>query len=407
MFEELTRFDNPSGFAVAANSATARLNSRKGCLTAVGALNRVGLKQDGVAIVDNGTVSIGDRTLASLNEELHARGAGDLTLLPTAAFRRAFGAAYPALSNTNLKLVNPAPVPGLMGDKAMQYWELYETSVPVPPWQPLDTYVTSGQPRFDALEAAFISDAPLVLKARSSTHGAGVWFYPEGITSVIDDWRAGTAPEPLLRAPRELLLQYAVPHEYDRRVIVAGDTPVSGEDRYGSPDTDRSNLNLVETESDTLPGMATELLARGAVEPLEMTELDPAVHRAVGDLHDALAALAGRSPDALHTWIGWDFLAVDPRDERLRAVPTDVRAGLLRERYRTRDGRYLVFGEGNLSPGSKERYVNAIAHGREGLRWDSAANLLAYGRAVSTGEPFEPGVPDSLDRETLAARYGI
>jgi hypothetical protein len=407
LLEDLSRFDAPTGFAVAANSATAALNNRKECLAALDSLNRIGLKQDGVAVADDGTVSVGGTALAALNAQLHARGAGDLTLLPTAAFRRAFGRAYPALSNTDLKLINPAPVPGLLGDKAMQYWELYETPLAVPPWQPLDAYVESGQPAFDALEAAFVDDAPLVLKARSSTHGDGVWFYPDGITSVVDDWRAGTAPEPLLQAPRELLLQYAVPHDCDRRVIVAGDTPVSGEDRHGSPHTDRSNLNLVDTASGTLLGTAAELLAQGAVEPLAMASLDPAVDRAVEDLHETLAALAGRSPESLHTWVGWDFLVVDPDDERLQAVPADVRAGLLRERYRTRDGRYLVFGEGNLSPGSKERYVNAIAHGRTGLRWDSAANLLAYGTAISSGEQFEPGVPDSLDRDALATRYGI
>jgi len=407
LLDYLSRFDAPTGFAIAANSATATLNNRKECLTALGVLNRVGLKQDGIAVSESGTVSIGGTDLAELNAQLRAQGAGELTLLPTATFRRAFGRAYLSLSATDLKLVNPAPIPGLLGDKAMQYWELYETPVAVPPWQPLDAYVEAGRPMFDPLRAAFIDGAPLVLKARNSTHGDGVWFYPDGIAGVVEDWQTGTAPEPFLEAPREFLLQYAVPHEYDRRVIVAGETPVSGEDRYGSPHTDRSNLNLVDTESGTLLGAAAELLDQGAVAPLDMADLDPAVHRAVGDLHEALAALAGHSPADLHTWIGWDFLVVDPGDERLQAVPEDVRTGLLRERYRTRDGRYLVFGEGNLSPGSKERYVNAIAHGREGLRWDSAANLLAYGTAISAGEPFEPGLPDALDRDRLAARYGL
>lgn len=214
------------------------------------------------------------------------------------------------------------------------------------PWQPIDACVESVHPAFDAQETAFIPDAPLVLKARSSTHSEGVWFYPDRIGSFVADWQSETAPEPFL-------LRYAVPDECDRRVIVAGDTPVSGEDRHGSPHTDRSNLNQVETESGTLLGTVAELLNRGAVEPFEMTDLNPAVGRAIEDLHEALAALTGCSPAALQIWIGWDFLVVDPTDERLRAPPEDVRTGLLRERYRTRDGSYLASGEGNLSPGSK------------------------------------------------------
>jgi len=403
----LSRFDAPTGFAVAANSATATLNDRKECLAALGMLNRIGLKQDSITVTGGDTVAIGGVGLAELNERLRERGAGELTLLPTAAFRRAIGRTYATLSETDLRLINPSPVPRVLGDKALQYWELYETPLAVPPWQPVDAYVESGRPALDALGAAFLDGAPLVLKARSSTHGNGIWFYPDGIAGVVADWRAQTAPEPFLQAPREFLLQYAVPHEYDRRVIVAGETPVAGEDRYGSPHTDRSNLNIVDTDAGTLRGAATELLERGAVTPLDMDRLDPAVERAVADLHRALAALTERSPSELHTWVGWDFLVVDPGDERLQAVPRAVREGLLRERYRTREGRYLVFGEGNLSPGSKERYVNAIAHGREGLRWDSAANLLSYGTAVSAGEPFDPGVPAALDRDRLAARYGL
>jgi hypothetical protein len=100
-------------------------------------------------------------------------------------------------------------------------------------------------------------------------------------------------------------------------------------------------------------------------------------------------------------------LLVDPDDERLDAVPDDVVDGLFRERYRTDRGQYLVFGEGNLSPGSKERYVNAIAHGREGLYRDSAANLLRYGLSISRRESYTPGVPGDVDTEKLAVQYGL
>ena len=406
LLETLTHFDAPTGFAAGVNSTTAKLNSRKQFLTELGVLNRVGVKQDGIT-VEGDTLFIGGRPLSALNAQLREQGAGELTLIPTSTFCRALGKTYGQLLETGLNLINPPPVPGLLGDKAMQYWELYGTTLAVPPWQPIEPYLSEDGTGFRELQTAFIEDAPLVLKARSSTHGDGIWFYPEGVTAVIEDWQQGTAPTAFLEAPQTFLLQYAVPHTFDRRIIAAGETPVSGEDRYGSPHTDRSNLNLVSTEARTPRGAAEELLARGAVEPLNMERIDPAVERAVSDLHEALAALAGLPPREFHSWIGWDFLVVDPEDERLRTIPDDVLTGLLRERYRTREGRYLVFGEGNLSPGSKERYVNAVAHGRSGLRWDSAANLLNYGLSISTGTTFEPGFPALLDRDAVLTAYGL
>lgn len=114
VFEQLARLDAPTGFAVGAHSATATLNNRTECLTALGVLNRVGPKQEGITVADDGTVSIDGTDLAALNAQLHARNAGNLTLLLTAAFCRALGVAYSALSNSSLTLVNPAPVPGLL-----------------------------------------------------------------------------------------------------------------------------------------------------------------------------------------------------------------------------------------------------------------------------------------------------
>jgi hypothetical protein len=137
-----------------------------------------------------------------------------------------------------------------------------------------------------------------------------------------------------------------------------------------------------------------------------MDRLDPVVEQAITDLHEALSTLADMTAEEMHTWIGWDFLMVDPDDERLDAVPDAVVERLLDDRYRTEWGWYLVFGEGNLSPGSKERYVNAVVHGRDGFQWDSAANLLEYGLSISRNDRFEPGIPDRIDRETLASHYG-
>jgi hypothetical protein len=406
LIEAFSSFEARTGFAAGVNSVTAGLNARKEFLVDLGVLNKVGLKQDGLTVTDSG-VRIGGMALESINETLREAGAGDLTLVPTSTFRRTLGSTYPELCRTEMKLLNPAPIPRLLGDKALQYWQFTGERLPVPPWQPLDHYAGNGRADTGALRSEFIDDAPLVLKARNSTHGNGIWFYPEGVDAFADDWQYGTAPGEFLDAPAEYLLQYAVPHVHDKRIIAAGTVPVAGENRYGRPDTDKSNLTLVETAGRTKLESARELLAAGAVEPLRMDRLDPAVERAVVDLHRTLRTTAVTGGRDLHTWIGWDLLVVDPSDGRLEAVPDDVLAGLLDERYRTAGGCYLVFGEGNLSPGSIERYVNALAHGRPGLAWDSAANLLAYGTSVSRDEPFEPGIPDALDPETIAARYHL
>jgi hypothetical protein len=405
--DHLSRFDAPTGFAAGVNSVTASLNRRKEFLSDLGVLNRVGLRQDGLELRGSGEVAVGGVLLSEVDATLRDRGLGRLTLIPTSTFRRKLGDVYPELSRADLRLINPAPVPGLLNDKGRQYWELYGGPVPVPPWQPLGHYASRSGPEIEALERDFVAGAPLVLKARDSAQGRNVWFYPGGVEDVAADWLGGTAPDALLDAPERFLLQYAVPHECDKRVLAAGATPVAGENRYGSSDTDKSNLNLVETDGGSLRAAATELLGMGAVEPLAMDRIDPAVERAVGDLHGVLSGLTPSRVDELHSWIGWDLLVVDPGDDRLDAVPDAVVEGLFDERYRTRRGRYLVFGEGNLSPGSKERYVNAVAHGREGLRRDSAANLLAYGDSVSRGVPFEPGIPDLVDTADLADRYGI
>ncbi|MFB6362206.1 MAG: hypothetical protein ABEH59_12915 [Halobacteriales archaeon] len=404
----MSQFDAPTGFAAGVNSVTATLNNRKEFLVNLGVLNKIGLKQDGLTVTRSGDLLVGDLRLENINATLQRKGLGELSLIPTTTFRRKLGTTYPQLSETRLNLINPAPIPSLLSDKAKQYWELFDTPVTVPPWQPLDHYTDSNiQSDADSLERDFIQDAPLVLKARNATQGQGIWFYPDGVTAFIEDWVSETAPGAFLNHPNRFLLQYAIPHIYDKRVLTAGPTPVAGEDRYGSPHTDKSNLNLVDLDATTLRDAAIELLERGAVRPLQLDRIDPAVERAVTDLFEAMAPLTVESQDELHTWIGWDFLVVDPDDERLSAVPDDVIGGLLNDRYRTEEGCYLAFGEGNLSPGSKERFVNAMAHGREGLKWDSAANLLGYGTSISKGESFEPGIPDFIDPDLLARRYSL
>lgn len=408
MIGGLADFDAPTGFVAGVNSVTATLNNRKEFLRDLEVLNTIGLKQDGFQVTESGTVSIANKKLSAINATLRDRGRGDLTLIPTSTFRRKMGQDYIKLSASDLKLINPSPIPTLLGDKAQQYWEFYEEPIPVVPWQPIDHYIQrSSKVDTKLLKSEFISATPVVVKRRSSTQGKGVWFYPGGITDFIDDWETESAPADFLTSPGAYLLQYAIPHEYDKRVIAAGKTPVSGENRYGSPETDKSNLNIIDTGASSLREAAAKLLEMGAVEPLNMDDLDPAVERAVEDLYASLTNLVDEPATTLYTWIGWDFLVVNPQDERVTQLPAAIRDHIFDARYRTEEGCYLVFGEGNLSPGSKERFVNAIAHGRQGLQWDSAANLLKYGESISRDRTFEPGVPEMLDIRTLAGRYNM
>jgi hypothetical protein len=195
LLDQLSHFDAPTGFAAGVNSTTASLNNRKELLLDLGALNKIGFKQDGLTITETGTLRIGGLSITQINAELRERGLGELTLIPTAAFRRKMGAAYPRLSTTDLKLINPAPVPRLLGDKALQYWELYDTPLSVPPWQPLDYYLSSGpETAAEALRADFIRDAPLVLKARNATQGQGIWFYTRSRGEYPDPPWSGMKP---------------------------------------------------------------------------------------------------------------------------------------------------------------------------------------------------------------------
>lgn len=328
-----------------------------------------------------------------MNVELEEEGLGELTFLPTAAFRRNIsGEDFEALSET-VQMVNPAPIPSFLGDKAEQNWAFWDDPGTVPGYQPVDFYAQ----KYDDLEKAIeevqediIDDVPLVMKPRSSSGGNDIFFYPGGVDEMVEDWREDGIPQ-------GYLAQYALPHEFDLRTIAAKDTPVNGMKRYGDPDTDRANLSLLDSKS--TKGKAKIALEQGAAEGVDMDELDPAVQNMVEDHLEAFAEEYDQDLDELNTWIGWDFLAIDPYDRDLRDYPDEIIQPLFQEEYEMEDGNYLIFCEGNLSPGSIIDYVN------QDPEQDTAANLWGYADSVSRGEEFERGVPDEMDVQTLQDRY--
>ncbi|MFB6175475.1 MAG: hypothetical protein ABEJ87_05925 [Candidatus Nanohalobium sp.] len=336
---------------------------------------------------------MGDEKVDSINEELAGEGLGELTFLPTAAFRRNMSSQDFETLSENVQMVNPAPIPSFLGDKAEQNWTFWDGPGTVPGYQPLDFYAQTYSDMEKAIEEVqddIIDDVPLVIKPRSSSCGNGIYFYPGGVDEMVEDWREEGIPQ-------GYLAQYAIPHEFDLRTIAAKDTPVNGMRRYGNPDTDRANLSLLDSKS--TEGKAKKALEQGAAEGVDIDELDPAVQNMVEDHVEAFAEEYEKDLDELETWVGWDFLAVDPYDRDLQEYPDEIVEPLLHEDYQTEDGNYLIFCEGNLSPGSIIDYIN------QEPEQDTAANLWNYVDSVSRGEEFERGVPDVMDIETLQDRY--
>lgn len=290
-------------------------------------------------------------------------------------------------------MINPAPIPSFLGDKAEQNWTFWEDPGTVPGYQPVDHYMQ----KYDDLEKAIevvkediIDDVPLVMKPRSASGGSDIYFYPGGVDEMTEDWREEGVPS-------GYIAQYAIPHEFDLRTIAAKEKPVNGMKRYGDPDTDRANLSLLDSKS--TEGKAKIALEQDAAEGVDMDELDPAVKNMIEDHLNAFAQEYDMDYDQLETWIGWDFLAIDPYDRDLQDYPDEIIEPLLQEEYETEDGNYLILCEGNLSPGSIIDYVN------QSPQQDTAANLWSYADSVSRDEGFERGLPDEIGLDTLQDRY--
>ena len=83
-------FPVPTAVAAVATSATVRLNTRKEFLVSLGAVN----------------------------DRLQMAGLGSLTIIPTGAFSATLGRSYDGLADVELNVINPAPIPRLLSDKA-------------------------------------------------------------------------------------------------------------------------------------------------------------------------------------------------------------------------------------------------------------------------------------------------
>ncbi len=289
-------------------------------------------------------------------------------------------------------VINPHPIPTLFGDKAEQNWTFWDDPGAVPGYQPTDYYL-----QFEDVEKAseealedFIEEVPLIMKPRSSSGGGGIYFYSNGVEDMVSDWTEEGIPG-------DYVAQYAIPHTYDLRSIAAEDTPVSAMKRYGCDDTDRANLSLLESKS--TEGKARLALQNGAAESVDIEDIDPAAERLIEDHINSISEEYGIPREELNTWIGWDFLAVDPYNSDLNEYPDEVIEPLMNDEYRTEEGEYLFLCEGNLSPGSIIDFIN------QNPDQDTAANLLAYGDSVSRGESFERGIPELMDVEMLQDRY--
>jgi len=149
-----------------------------------------------------------------------------------------------------------------------------------------------------------------------------------------------------------------------------------------------------------------ELVESGAADPMDVGELDQAYVNAVDDMYDLLVSEDFVDGENTEMFLGHDFLTVNPYEDEhriLEAYPDEALDEIFNERYRTEDGKYLIFAETNASPGSKIDSINYQ------MPWqNSALGLLKGADDFSRGKEFEPFEEEGLapqDLELLDSYY--
>jgi len=389
-------------------------NRRKGVLEEHYWVNVLPIRKNPVnyqKLFQENELEFGGVNLEDINADLEAEGNGEMTIINSGPFKKAvrhdeedlglpYNTIMPQMVEAGLKIINPNNVISLSGDKAQQNRFFSDLGF-VPHWAESDNYAHEGgiQELEDRLEP--FEGVPIISKPKGKSGGDGIEFrYSD---ELIDDLEFEKERRGIEGALPGYIFQTTLPVEGDVRVIAFGDTPITGEVRYGRDDIDLHNLSQMDEEMDQF-----ELVESGAADPVDIQKIDQAYVNATEDIHELMLDRGYIDGENTELFLGHDFLKVDPsKDEHniLDYYPDRALDNILVEDYKTEDGSYLVFAETNASPGYKIDMINY-----EYPNQHSALNLLKAADDFSKGvdfEPFKPGEVHEDDLEALSRRYPI
>jgi len=386
------------------------LKGRKGFLVQNDFLNVLGTKEHkegderNVFNVDeSGEINIAGHSLESLNDEMERK----LTLFPTSsAVENLGGEGTRAIAESDqLNVINPAPLYSIANHKGDQHYLFEKSSVPVPYFvhssryandSPLSTKRAGEQLLDDFREANY--EGPIVVKADNGGRGMDVNFFDSPEEYVNEIWeKEGEVPE-------NQVVQAKLNPKYDERIILGGDLVyITGEKRYGNPDSELCNLTQVgdsNAEEDEMwfGDKLDIILEEGLAAPTDIQNLDDAKKDVIEEVYDTVQNYVesefGWSDNYRENFRGSiDLLIWDPDDqEHLPDVMVDKMM-----QHETEEGYGVTPIEWNNQSGSMVDVINMM-----NPEQDSAANLAKQMYAISEGNEFsERGLPYNMTRGDL------
>jgi len=338
-------------------------------------------------------VEINGYSIPEINDQLHHEGNGDLTLISTAPFGNVItdkekedgvprGTYFEQMMDEGAKIINPISVMD-SNNKQVHYNILQEAETGFLPWADIDAYMEldkkeEGAGVMKLYENFNEMNVPLVVKPKDDCGGNGISFTTSE-QLVEESYNAGGI-DPLFRSrgldPKKgWMVQAAVPSHFDARVIAGEDVPVNSVLRKGE--------NFIHNMD-----------GGGEAKPVKREYIDPGVQNALEDFHEILEE-GLELHDNAGTYLGWDFLAVEPEHEMLDGYP-EFRDFLYNEvldedykfqlsGYGVENDFYALPNELNVSPGSKsDNKTSMYPH------QNSSFGLVKYADDFSRGEEFKP-----------------
>jgi len=339
------------------------------------------------------TIEINGHSIPEINDQLHDEGNGDLTMIASKPFANFItekesedevprGAYFEQMMDEGAKIVNPVSVLD-SNNKQVHYKIFQESEDGFLPWADIDAYMELDEKEQGAgvrklYENFNEMNIPLVVKPKDGCGGNGISFTTSE-ELVEESYNAGGI-DPLFRSRglnpnKGWMVQAAVPSHFDARVLAGEDVPVNSILRKGD--------NFIHNMD-----------GGGEAKPVKREFIDPGVQNALEDFHDLLEEGLDLHDNA-GTYLGWDFLAVEPEHEMLDGYP-EFRDFLYNEvlnedykfqlsGYGVENDFYAIPNELNVSPGSKtDNKTSMYPH------QNSAFGLVKYADDLSRGDAFRP-----------------